>query len=1131
MRRRSFSHPGRKLWRWLLLIAVTVLLVAILPAFFLALWGPSFLGRVLSAYLHTAVTVQSVTGGWWSGISIHHLTVAEDPAPQAPTLVRVDNLTVNLPLVSILLSTKPITVRLDTVHIDLRQRQDGQWNLMPFVKALKSSSSAGSQARVIAPWLNRQLHVTVAHGTLRVGEEAELTDLAIGLSWAAGRLTITQAEASIAGSTVALRGEVSRQEPAADMALQWQVAGLRLDRLLGPAFQPVTIAEAAGRLTQQGDALMLETSVQVPTFALAPGTLGRRQPQLTRLALTCTLQLVSPFTRLAMEACRLHAAEAQLALQGSAIDFGAKPQLALQVNGSLAGALVGALVPEVPGQFPDSVRVDGQITVPFREPVWPAMGWRLSTTSERFVFDDTLTATEVHTTVLKSGDRLEIADLRASHGTGEIHGTGGWRLTEPVDGGLQVELDRISLRQSLAWDAAGGPYLVEGTVSGAADWRTGHDGEHITVDARVHPLRLRHTAATIFEMPEGHMRGRLGRDDDGSWWGDALAFQSDDLTVTLHQGRVRLSPAEAARFEGRATMRAEGPWLTPLLATAGVGGLVLSGQNEVTLQAAGRPDHPFETMEGTGRVHAAGGSFYDQAFSGVDVTYEVSPGRLHISQGVVTFEAGTAAVHGSLGILHPFGQRDDEISIRLHQVPVRFAGQEPAALSTTMGLNGEVTARGMDSGGVRLGLDLQVPKTARPMGQDGQVLAGVELPALHITSDVLTAPPWVQWQASAVRVQADGLAVELRDVVAQRTPTGYDLSGAVDLQASTEVVTGLVASSLPEWLQVSGPFELAGSVAGQIPVDGRVALRDLTYAGNLRVAQVDWDGTVWEAVAARLTVAQGRLTVDDARARVLGGWMRLTPDTFVDLQGPRRDFQLHLAAEQLDLRLETGKRLQLLALVIPLFLLEPDREDPIRISGLFDAELQASGCYDGQPGWSQSVNGAGHFRITQGAVLGSTLISGFVAKALTLPANLMDQSLKALLDRGGEPFQAIGDLLQRSYDFGALNSPIELHAGEIHLADNLTVSAPEFSLVIKGYSTIEGAVDYDVHSDLVHRVLFGEATNLADEIPLFGSVLRHVNPFQLIHRHLELSATVQGNLFQRNATGQPDVHLDIHLIQ
>ena len=140
---RSFSAAsGRKRWRWLLAVASAVLLVAILPGLLLALWGPSVLGRVLSAYLQTSVTVQRVTGGWWSGVTIHRLTVAEDSTPQAPMLVRVDTLTVNLPLVSLLLSTKPITVGLDTVHIDLRRRQDGQWNLTSLLKALERSTPA-----------------------------------------------------------------------------------------------------------------------------------------------------------------------------------------------------------------------------------------------------------------------------------------------------------------------------------------------------------------------------------------------------------------------------------------------------------------------------------------------------------------------------------------------------------------------------------------------------------------------------------------------------------------------------------------------------------------------------------------------------------------------------------------------------------------------------------------------------------------------------------------------------------------------------------------------------------------------------------------------------------------------------
>ena len=360
--------------------------------------------------------------------------------------------------------------------------------------------------------------VTVSHGTLRVGEEAELTDVAIGLQVAGGRLTITQADASVAGGTIALQGEVSLQDFAPAPALQWRLADIHLDQLLGPAFQAVTIAEATGRLTPQGNGLMLETSAQVPTFALAPGTLGQRQPHLTRLAVTCTLQLQPPYTRMDTEACQVRTAEAQLSLRGSAVDLGPAPQLTLQVEGSLAGSLVAALVPEVPGKFPDRLHVDGQITVPFRQPVWQAMGWRLAVTSERFVFDEEV-FTEVHTMVVKSADRLEIADLRARHGTGLLHGAGAWRLAQPAEGGLQVELDRITLQPSLSQDAAGGPFALESTVSGTVAWRMGHEGEHLTVDARVQRLHLRHAATTLAEVPQGRLHGRLGRDHDGTWWG------------------------------------------------------------------------------------------------------------------------------------------------------------------------------------------------------------------------------------------------------------------------------------------------------------------------------------------------------------------------------------------------------------------------------------------------------------------------------------------------------------------------------------------------------------------------------------------------------------------------------------
>src|SRR5206468_11939148 len=104
------------------------LLVGVLLALLLAQWGPYFLGRALSAYLQTSVTVQGVTGGWWNGVTVHQLTIAEDRTPRASTLVRIKSLTCNLPVVALVFSSKPLIVRLADAHIDLRRRQDGQWN-------------------------------------------------------------------------------------------------------------------------------------------------------------------------------------------------------------------------------------------------------------------------------------------------------------------------------------------------------------------------------------------------------------------------------------------------------------------------------------------------------------------------------------------------------------------------------------------------------------------------------------------------------------------------------------------------------------------------------------------------------------------------------------------------------------------------------------------------------------------------------------------------------------------------------------------------------------------------------------------------------------------------------------------
>jgi hypothetical protein len=59
----SSSPPAGKTWRWLLVLAGALLLVGVLPALILAQWETYVIGRTLSAYLQTSVTVQGVVGG------------------------------------------------------------------------------------------------------------------------------------------------------------------------------------------------------------------------------------------------------------------------------------------------------------------------------------------------------------------------------------------------------------------------------------------------------------------------------------------------------------------------------------------------------------------------------------------------------------------------------------------------------------------------------------------------------------------------------------------------------------------------------------------------------------------------------------------------------------------------------------------------------------------------------------------------------------------------------------------------------------------------------------------------------------------------------------------------------------
>jgi len=338
---------------------------------------------------------------------------------------------------------------------------------------------------------------------------------------------------------------------------------------------------------------------------------------------------------------------------------------------------------------------------------------------------------------------------------------------------------------------------------------------------------------------------------------------------------------------------------------------------------------------------------------------------------------------------------------------------------------------------------------------------------------------------------------------------------------------------VPEAFALKDTVDLRGTAGLRIPATGPIEPRDISYLGDVQLQSVGIAEDKLETLTAHLKLVQGQLTVEAAQARVLDGAVSLPSASFVDLQGPSHDFDVHVMAQDLHLEVESGRRFALsrvLFLLAPLFIIEPTRDEPASMSGILAAEMRLQGRFSSEAGWSKTVNGEGFFRIADGAIQGSTLVAGLTTRIVTLPWNIVHDALTGLFARDGQLGSALVNLGKQGFIFGTIASPIQVRAGEVHLQPNFAVRSSKFGMVINGYSTLEGDLDYVVRTDIIERLRFGSITSLPNRIPIIGKVLRYVNPFTLLDG-IELEVTVQGNAFKHDDQGKSDVHVDTSIIR
>jgi hypothetical protein len=1373
--------PHQRLWRWLLVVAVLVCLIVFLPQIVLTLWGPRLLGTVLSKQLHASVSVEGVTGGWLSGAQLRGLAVAESPEPQAPVLLRIERLTLNLAAVWLLGSSAPIALRLEDVTVNLWRRDDGQWNLAALLPHRTTPASpvaptpsapptlpdrrvdvtltggrlhlggkgtvygfdlrAGSLSLAAAPlqwhfalsgpadatltvdgqvqhlaspeplvghtevhvsqldldivtsllplppavpphgrvhqahirlgfagsqggnlsvgldfrqlqwpttsapaaadlerlqvhlqgqWQDRQwscdtLTIEVPHGRFALHDQAWLqadadawrghvafaldvqetqpvtqmlqtllppdlhlqgplqvtgkadgavsrdaqqpwdarltgleasleaslaqviwrhepfTTIATRVFLKDGRLTIPQASARAFGSDLVLQGDLPLAQDLPGGEIAWRVVNIPLHQVLGKPLQRFVISQSSGRLTRDGQGYRIQSVVQFPELRLEPAEIDQREFWITRAVFQCTATLSLPFTHLAFDGCSIASPEMRLTLRHGTLTLGVQPQISLHLEGDLSGKFVNALVPEVPVQFTHPLHVSGPYSIGLHGNVWVGMQWDLAVTSDGFGFAD-MPFTALSTRVVKAIGRLDIAEVKAKRDQGLIEGAGAWRFVgkgQPAEGGLQLHAQRIPMQQTLVRDTSSGPYVIEATVDGPTSVQTGQAGWQLTGDTQLHMLRLRHGSTPLAALPAARLRGLFGRERHGPLWARQLELVGDELTLTVQHGRLPLQATDQAAFEVDAAVEAHAPWVMAMLALLQVNGLEVGGRTQASLQARGKMQDTFQTLQGSGSVQVAEVRFLHQTFTAVEVAYELTPGRLQLTRGVLGYRDGRLEGRGSLGLPLRPGAPGDQGVVTLQQIPLEhtqqvpeFRSQGPATLHLRTTCNGQVELQVAPGGQLTGVVHVQVDKTTHQVQQGDHVLEAVEIPPLLLTAQVSSAQPQEHWEIPSLRLQGQGTTVALTQVYVDRTPSYVDLRGALQVHLPGEVSYGLTMGFLPAAFELKGTIDLGGTAGLRIPVTGPIEPRHLSYAGDVHLQHLAIEGDKTEALTARLDLAQGRLTVEAARAAVLDGEVRLASASFVDLQGPVHDFGVHVMAKGLQLRVHGGERLSLsrvLFLLAPLFIIEPKRDEPASMSGTLEAELALSGHWSGAPGWSKTVNGEGFFRLVDGAILGSTLVAGLTTKTVTLPWNIVHNTLTGLFAAHGQLGSALVSLGSKAYRFGTIESPIRVQAGEVRLQPDFKVRSPEFGMVINGHSTLEGDLDYHIRTDLIERLRFGSITSLPNRIPLIGEALQYINPFTLLEG-IELEATVQGNAFSKKADGKSDIHVHTSIL-
>lgn len=959
-------------------------------------------------------------------------------------------------------------------------------------------------------------------------QRERLRDIVVRAAVDNGRLTVPKVTASIGKGEASLQGELAIGDSPGG-SLTWTVSGVSLATLLGPEVRTFDVTKASGSLSFEGGAYRLRSEALVRALAFDRKALDERELRLDNANLECAGTLPQTLSRLDVTRCLLKAAQAEVLSEQGRLELGGNdPALELELTGWLSGPFMKDLIPEIAARWPAKVQLRGPLTVPLTGETWMRSSWRFDATGKDFGYAN-LAFTALEARVTKSADRLNFS-VSGRRGAGKISADGALDLGAEAKATIEIKADRVPFETEVR-----SGYRLAAVVFGSGRVAIDARGESFTLKNRLEDVTFRRGRDVISRLRSGTLEGQLERTRRGSLWAKQLRLAGDQLSLRLRESHLPLEGRSKEPLRLNLEFSGDGAWIE-LAATmlAGVEQLAAKGPSELSLSLRGQPGRLPASMQGSGQLRVAQLSLWGWPLSNAAIAFDLEPNGVNIHRGEMRYNGGELTLGGNVVLPILEAARRQHLTLRLNQVPMRYARAlsefegAPARLVTETAIDGQIVFERNPGGPLAVDARLQTEAVRRRIERPKERVSAIELPPLEGSLRLTAADSLERWKVASFSVRGRGAVVELAEGTLTLKDSLYELAAPATLELSPEFVEGLTLGLPQARFDPNGSLKASGRAILRMPTTRPWALTDVDFAGNVGLEELKLDADTLSTLRLTLQLTDGRLDVRNGEASLLGGRVWLPSPSAVNLQGPAHAFNVHVAAENLKLQTYAGRKVSLgdfLALLVPVFVFTPaSGAEGVRLSGVLRFDLGLAGTYEKDADWTRSVNGNGSFRIENATVAGSTLVTGILAKSLLMPTNVVNNTIAALFSRDGRIGRELADLSDDAFRFRTIESPITVTNGEISLAKNLKLTSPELELTLNGHSNLNGEVDYKVDTDLIKRIRLGKITDLPNRIPVIGRALSFINPFTYLDG-IELQAKITGNVLQRGPEGGANVQV------